>query len=373
MVSHLYSSSRRPLDETLRRQIRIFQEAADLTRVLDAMPQIVLILNARRQVVFANRYLVEVLGLDSLDVVHGLAPGEIMDCPHAFGDGDRCGSTEACEACGTNRTIQICRQGERNVQECRILQRSTGRALDVQVTGTPLRFGNDAFTMLVLTDISNEKRRQALERIFFHDLLNVATGIVAYSAVLRRVPQGQVASEAAESITRLVHRMADEIKAQRELGEAESGELQPRIEPVASRQLLDAVSEMYRQHPAATDRTLIADPQAACVEFMSDSVLIMRVLGNMVKNALEAVSPGGQVTVGARAGDGAIDFWVHNPGEMPRDVQLQVFQRSFSTKGRGRGLGTYSIKLLTERYLKGRAWFTTSAEAGTTFLVSYPG
>jgi signal transduction histidine kinase len=63
---------------------------------------------------------------------------------------------------------------------------------------------------------------------------------------------------------------------------------------------------------------------------------------------------------------------VHNPGFMTRDVQLQVFQRSFSTKGAGRGLGTYSIKLLTERYLKGTVSFTTDPEAGTTFRVRYP-
>jgi sensor histidine kinase regulating citrate/malate metabolism len=36
---------------------------------------------------------------------------------------------------------------------------------------------------------------------------------------------------------------------------------------------------------------------------------------------------------------------------IPKDVQLQLFQRSFSTKGMGRGWGTYSIRLLTERYL----------------------
>jgi sensor histidine kinase regulating citrate/malate metabolism len=57
---------------------------------------------------------------------------------------------------------------------------------------------------------------------------------------------------------------------------------------------------------------------------------------------------------------------------MPRNVQLQVFQRSFSTKGADRGLGTYSIKLLTERYLNGKVWFTTSPEGGTTFTCQYP-
>lgn len=57
---------------------------------------------------------------------------------------------------------------------------------------------------------------------------------------------------------------------------------------------------------------------------------------------------------------------------MPYDVQLQVFQRSFSTKGIGRGLGTYSIRLLSERYLSGRVSFTSTPEAGTTFYAWYP-
>jgi len=70
--------------------------------------------------------------------------------------------------------------------------------------------------------------------------------------------------------------------------------------------------------------------------------------------------------------DKGIRFWVNNPNFMPREVQLQVFQRSFSTKGAGRGLGTYSIKLLTERYLKGMVSFSTSPETGTTFQAWYP-
>jgi CheY-like chemotaxis protein len=54
------------------------------------------------------------------------------------------------------------------------------------------------------------------------------------------------------------------------------------------------------------------------------------------------------------------------------DVQLQIFQRSFSTKGSGRGLGTYSIKLLAERYSKGRVSFATSPEEGTVFSAACP-
>jgi sensor histidine kinase regulating citrate/malate metabolism len=57
---------------------------------------------------------------------------------------------------------------------------------------------------------------------------------------------------------------------------------------------------------------------------------------------------------------------------MPREVQLQLFKRSFTTKGAGRGVGAYSMKLLTEQYLRGTVTFRSSPEEGTTFVAGYP-
>ncbi len=99
--------------------------------------------------------------------------------------------------------------------------------------------------------------------------------------------------------------------------------------------------------------------------------LLFRVVGNMTKNALEACSADGTVTLGCHGGDG-VCFWVHNPGEIPHDIQLQIFNRSFSTKGQGRGIGTYSIKLLGEKYLGGTVSFTSNPESGTTFRIVVP-
>ena len=89
----------------------------------------------------------------------------------------------------------------------------------------------------------------------------------------------------------------------------------------------------------------------------------------MIKNALEACAQGQIVTVASHAAGDSVNFSVHNPTYITRDVQLQLFKRSFSTKGAGRGLGTYSMKLLTERYLKGKIAFTSFEQEGTTFTL----
>jgi hypothetical protein len=104
----------------------------------------------------------------------------------------------------------------------------------------------------------------------------------------------------------------------------------------------------------------------------SDKRLLSRVLGNLIKNALEASMPGQTVTVSVNGG-GTPAFCVHNESAIPEEVQTQIFHRSFSTKeGVGRGVGTYSAKLLTESYLAGTVEFRSTATEGTTFTVRLP-
>jgi sensor histidine kinase regulating citrate/malate metabolism len=78
------------------------------------------------------------------------------------------------------------------------------------------------------------------------------------------------------------------------------------------------------------------------------------------------------VTLACKSEPDGIVFSVRNPSVMDRSVQLQVFQRSFSTKGTGRGIGTFSIKLLTEQYLGGKVWFESGEPGGTVFHVRLP-
>ncbi len=66
-----------------------------------------------------------------------------------------------------------------------------------------------------------------------------------------------------------------------------------------------------------------------------------------------------------------INVW--NRQEIPPLAAKRIFQRNFSTKAEyGRGIGTYSMKIIGEQILSGNVSFCSSAAEGTTFFLSLP-
>ena len=164
--------------------------------------------------------------------------------------------------------------------------------------------------------------------------------------------------------------LVNEIKAQRLLLAAESGELESKPEPVSAREILQHVKQMYRSAAgkAGCDIEFEGDELDATIE--TDATVLQRVMGNMLKNALEAARPGQIVQLGVDATPERVTLWCHNDEAIAREVALQIFQRNFSTKGSDRGLGTYSMKLLGERVLGGEVSFTSTPERGTRFQIA---
>jgi signal transduction histidine kinase len=366
----LFASPQRTSIEIIREQGVQFSHVPLLSEFLDAVPDVVFILNSDRQAIFANRSLMDMIQ-GGWAQVEGKRPGEILDCVHAFQNLSGCGTTEFCQTCGAVRAILSSLGGRHDVQECRIMRRS-GEALDLRVTASPLEMAGDHYSIFAVQDISHEKRRQALERIFFHDILNVAGTVMGYAELLDSPRYADETERITDVIQRASVRLVDEIKSQRELVAAENGELMVRPVMLNSLKVMKNVKSFYDGHQATQGHTIEIAPEAPSVSFTSDQLLLERVLGNMVKNALEASDNGQKVTLMCGVEGNNVWFEVHNSAYMPRNIQLQVFHRSFSTKGEGRGLGMYSIKLLTEQYLGGTVTFTSSPEAGTAFRVSYP-
>ena len=73
----------------------------------------------------------------------------------------------------------------------------------------------------------------------------------------------------------------------------------------------------------------------------------------MMINALEASKAEDVIRLESRIIDGRIRISISNPAFIIPEISTQIFQRAFSTKGAGRGQGTYSMKILSRRYLEG--------------------
>ena len=367
----------------LEADVRTVSQSPIVSALLEAVDAGLLVLNRERQILATNRApLLESLRHERRAI--GLRPGEFFSCPRAAKQG--CGAGEHCLACGTFQAVTRSQSGRGTVeQECLLTTGDgvDGTALELNVRASQVEIDGKDYTVVSLRDISHEKRRQALERVFFHDILNTLSALSNWTHLLNH-SSGERQDHARERVSRLVGQLEREIQLQRTLLDAEQGTLRPQRVAVAPATLLADLRGMFPDAHSTQQRTLTVEDRCPGAELVTDPVLLGRVLVNMVKNAFEATPAGGQVRLWCEResspnGDGVLEsgdalaFHVHNPGEIPPAVAAHIFQRSFTTKaGTGHGLGTYSMKLLGERYLGGKVSFTTGAEAGTVFSIRLP-
>ena len=370
--SPISDPSKRVGIEQIRTEHQHISAIPHLREMLNAFPTPAVILNECRQIIAANQSLCRFLSRRENELL-GMRIGEAFNCARWREGECGCKRSRFCETCGALQSIlNSHRRGGEDVQECTItLQTEEGeRALDMRVTASSLDLGGK-FTVFALNDISDEKRRAVLERMFFHDVLNTASGLRNLLEMLPTLTD-HYRHETTHLAWQLAAHLIEEIEAGRDLAAAERGELTVQMTSLDAREILKSVSELYAHHPVGRGKEVVVAETSGPYVVTSDKLLLQRVLGNLVKNALEASVEGEKVSLRYH-NHGAHVFSVHNEASMPELVRLQVFRRSFSTKSPvGRGIGTYSAKLITERYLGGSLTFISSEDEGTTFIVTLP-
>jgi signal transduction histidine kinase len=359
---------------TLARQVRCFFANPVSSVFMESVEGYLLVLNEHRQILTANPELLSALGVAEGDALIGLRPGEAMDCAHAAEGPQGCGTSSSCAECGAVLAILAAQTRLQPAEgECRILMRRNGRvaAAEFQVRVTPLGPSDRSFLAMVLVDISDRKRKEVLERLFFHDLGNTVQCLEGWSERLQ--PGSAPSARTGAVLQDLVRRLGNQVRHHRLLFQAERGELELHFRRIRCSEILAALEAQFRSHELAASRLLAFLPPRDDLHLYTDPELLQRVLGNMVLNALEAARPGEQVTIWQDVQEDRPAFHVSNPGEMPGEVARQVFHRFFSTKdGTGRGLGTYGMKLLGEDHLGGTVSFRSTAREGTCFTIVLP-
>lgn len=366
-----YASPERSSDQEILQSNMSFANTSYLNEVFCSLSYIFCILNENRQIVFTNDVLLNKIGVDKPTEILGMRFGEAINCLYASDEEAGCGTSEHCRYCGAVNTMLACQKNEtKTTGECRVrtVLEGVDNFLDIEVTATPFTHENKKYMIFSLIDISDKKRRAIIEKIFFHDVMNVAGGLKGFFDIFDLMNEEE-RKKYIQMGASLSQQIIDEIGAHRLITQAENQELVVDMKRMNSLEFIHNIAADLQFLDVAKDRKIVTDKNSVNIEFESDSVLLRRILNNMVKNALEASTPGETVSIAAQIHNEQLRFSVHNPKFMPREIEMQVFMRSFSTKGKQRGLGTYSMKILGEKMLGGKVGFTTSETEGTTFYI----
>ena len=197
--------------------------------------------------------------------------------------------------------------------------------------------------MAVFRDAGSDKRREVLERSFFHDLLNTASDIAGIADVLADPKLTQDESEFfRQQLSSLATRLVEEIRAQRRIADAEAGNMLVRPSMVNVRELLTSVLAAQRADlpNRAVDAGSMPD---ICI--LADVVILQRILATLIRNAMEAAGPG-RVTVWCDAEEETVSFRILR--QSGHGIAPAAKQEASHAEG------SYSAKLFTERYLGGR-------------------
>ena len=118
---------------------------------------------------------------------------------------------------------------------------------------------------------------------------------------------------------------------------------------------------------------LKVDIYSAWNELPMEGYVVCRVMGNLLDNAIEAVAdvPGAQIRLELSKALNDFTFYVENNGpEIPPQVRARIFERGFTTKRTGNGMGLAIVQELLDEC--GGSVIVESREGATRFACRIP-
>ncbi len=342
--------------------------------LLTATQGILVILNEDRQIVGLNHTFLNTVGVDNAEEILGLRLGESLHCVHAHDKPAGCGTTEYCVSCGAAIAMMTAiRDNLDEEQICALVSDRDGTISDIclEIKAKPVTIDGNRWILFYAQDITRQQFWLNMDRVFFHDVNNTLTALYGNVQLMEI---GKPGDAEISGVKKTVERLISEIQVQRDLSHHRSTSAYVPIKnPVMLSQIKAELDDLISGHKAAVNKDIHFLWPDDDLVLTTDNLLLSRVLGNMIINALEATPPNGRIHITADIRPTDVTWEIWNQGKIPDPIQKRIFQRHFSSKkGTGRGLGTYSMKLFGETYLKGKVSFTSTTTQGTFFRFTLP-
>jgi len=361
--------------EAIERAQQVFLHSKQFSSILENLPIASAVLNKYRQIIWANKLFSQLGNIDVVELIAGLRPGIAFQCINTETATKECGTTENCAGCDFLNSLYVSySESTQNVSEVSlvIMKEFKETSIDFEITTQNYIIENEAFLIVFLKDISDRKRREHYERMLNHSLINKVGSVKGLMDVMDLKIDQERRNQIWKIITRSTKELFEEIQFQNKLNQAETGDLSVITERIESSTLLNATIANLKGQAEFSQVTVEVPEDSEDFDLITDVVILKRILFNLTKNAIEATERNGSVKIWAKKLDSTVLFSVHNSLVIPKEIQHQMFIRSFSTKGIGRGLGNYAVRFFTTQYLKGTVSFTSNLEYGTTFEITIP-
>ena len=184
----------------------------------------------------------------------------------------------------------------------------------------------------------------------------------------RATRQLVVMQRAVRSMNRLILDVLDVTRI--EAGNFARAQEQVQVQP-----LLDEVRELFEVPAQQRSISLACHAPQAVPCAVGERDRLLRVLSNLVGNAVKFTPPGGRISVHARVLEEALHFSVEDTGPgIPSESLPQLFDRFWQADRTGRvgiGLGLPIAKAIVEAH-GGRIWAESVLGRGTTFHFTVP-
>lgn len=342
-------------------------ESGLLVQFLESIPDSAFLLNKDTKSITFNSRIHNELNLDKIKITNGIEIGNLFEQLEK--------QSKLFENSNRNQFSLINLITKTLISDSDISENTTIKIEDdshFEVFASPIKLLNVNYILFTLKDLSGIKRKEILQRTFFHDVLNTANAVNGLSELISDSNNLSEMKEYAEMLRESVDELINEITAHRAIYSAENNLLDVCFETTSVNTILRKTFDLYAKHNLAIKKKFNIEYLKKDILFQTDSTLLVRSIGNLVKNALEAGKENGTVKVFAKSRSEKIFFHVFNDEVIPDSIQELIFNKSFSTKtGTDRGVGTYSVKLLVEDYLKGRVYFISDEDVKTVFTIEF--
>jgi PAS domain S-box-containing protein len=234
---------------------------------------------------------------------------------------------------------------------------------------------------IVISDIAERKQDEAIrenvERIIRHDIKGPLISLFSMAQLVIHGEIDVAKNDMFPQILQGIRQIIRLIDAAEPLRLMEKGGYTPRKKSFQLNETLDNIHRTLNVLALQYKATVTLPPVDEfsgndATLLYGEEYLIEDMLMNLIKNAVEASPPGGDVTITCQKEHTALRLTIHNAGVVPESVRGCFFDKD-STAGKlyGTGLGTYSAQLIAKAH-NGHLTFTSSEAEGTTVTVVLP-